>query len=346
MAKNLIGLDIGTAGIRAVEVSDAARAKPTLVRYQEMELPPGMVNRGEVVEPNSVANAIKRLWSSGGFSSKDVVLGVGNHRVLARDYSVARMSPRRIRESLPFQVQDMIPVPVSEALLDFYPHSESVGENGQPMVNGLLIAAVKEAVMTNIKAVQLAGLNPVGVELIPFALSRVHLRGEAAAGTTAVVDIGANTTTVVISTSGVPQFVRIIPTGSDDMTQTLKSRLDVDLNAAERAKRTLGLAPGGYQVSDEHAVTVIYEVANELLTSLRNTIMYFSNTRPNQPLKQLIITGGGSELAGFGKALSETLRVPVFAGDPFGSFTVARRAKGESGARASVALGLALGSAA
>ncbi|TFW00123.1 type IV pilus assembly protein PilM [Orlajensenia leifsoniae] len=348
MAKNVIGLDIGTAGLRAVELSDVGRAKPTLVRYHELELPPGVISKGEVVEPNTVAHAIKRLWSAGGFSSKNVVLGVGNHRVLARDLSVPRASQRGIRESLPFQVQDMIPVPVSEALLDFYPHSESIGEGGIPQVNGLLIAAVKDAVMTNVKAAQLGGLNPVGVELIPFALSRLHLRGESGAGTSAVLDLGAHTTTVVISTNGIPQFVRIIPTGSDDLTQTLKAQLEIDAVTAESMKRRVGLAPGGYQPDDEQAVTVIYEVTNELLTSIRNTIMYFSNTRPNQPVHQVILSGGGGGLPGFANALSETLRLPVVEGDPFGSFTVARKGRAGTAAAgsAAVAAGLAMGSAA
>ena len=34
-------------------------------------------------------------------------------------------------------------MPIADALLDFYPTSESASENG-PVVNGLLVAAVKE----------------------------------------------------------------------------------------------------------------------------------------------------------------------------------------------------------
>ncbi|MET1019148.1 MAG: type IV pilus assembly protein PilM [Microterricola sp.] len=350
MAKNIVGLDIGSAGLRAVELADATKARPTVVRYHEIELPAGAISRGEVVEPHTVAGAIKRLWSTGGFTSKNVVLGVGNHRVLARDFSVPRMSPRRIRESLPFHVQDMIPVPVSEALLDFYPNSESIGEGGQPHVNGLLIAAVKEAVMTNVRAVQLAGLNPIDVDLIPFALSRVLLRGDNAPGTTAVIDIGAHTTTVVISTDCVPQFVRIIPTGSDDLTSTLGTRLEIDPVQAEEAKRAIGLATAGYQPEHEQAVTVIYEVTNELLTSIRNTLLYFTNTRPAQPVRQLILTGGGASLEGFAAALGEIVRVPVIAAQPFSTLGLARRLKDQElalgGGRGAVAIGLALGKAA
>jgi type IV pilus assembly protein PilM len=159
-----------------------------------------------------VAAALKQLWSAGGFKSTDVILGMGNQRVLARDLTVPKMSLARIRESLPFEVQEMLPVPVAEAVLDFYPIAETTGENG-PMVRGLLIAAVKQAVLANVNATQLAGLTTVDVDLIPFALSRVLLSRPGVVGTVALVDIGASTTSVVIATDGVPQFVRIIATG-------------------------------------------------------------------------------------------------------------------------------------
>ena len=55
------------------------------------------------------------------------------------------MSQTRIREPLPYQVQELLPVPVNEAMLDFYPVAEIMTDNG-PVVNGLFIAAIKEAV--------------------------------------------------------------------------------------------------------------------------------------------------------------------------------------------------------
>src|SRR6478609_7394869 len=172
MASSIVGVDIGNGMIRAVEVADAAKPKPTILRHAELPLPEGAVSRGEVLEPNTVAGALRSLWSKGGFKTREVVLGMGNQRVLARDLTMPLMSIERVRESLPFHVQDMLPVPVADALLDFYPVSYGQSESG-PVVNGLLIAAVKDAVLANVRAAELAGLTPVDVDLIPFALSRV-----------------------------------------------------------------------------------------------------------------------------------------------------------------------------
>ena len=349
MATHIVGLDFGRDTVRAIELQDAASNKPTVVRYHEVPLPAGAVRSGEVREVNTVVTALKRLWAAGGFRSKDVVLGMGNQRVLVRELAVARSSLKQIRESLPFHVQDLLPVPVSEALLDFFPISEGADE-GNPTVNGLLIAATKESVMANVLAVKHAGLNPVQVDLIPFALTRILSRGSASQGTVALVDIGASTTQVVVVVDGVPVFVRMIPGGGHDITAAIAARLEIPEERAEGLKRASGL--GGVNVTDENGpvVEVIHSSAGELLNSLRNTLHYFVNNRHGGAFNGILLTGGGAQLAGFREALSEVTKLPVTLVHPFGNVNVAKSVKTKSqvsDAQAmTVALGLALGSVA
>jgi type IV pilus assembly protein PilM len=247
-------------------------------------------------------------------------------------------------------VQDMLPFPTEDALLDFYPISEGVDDNG-PVVNGLLVAALKDAVLGNVKAVQLAGLNPVAVDLVPFALSRILLRGEQSAGTAAMIDVGATTTTVVVSSDGVPRFVRIIPAGGDDLTQALATRMGVSMETAESTKRTLGLSSAPTTPEEQAAVGIIFELTGELITSLRNTLTFFSAAGTSNSIGRVVLSGGGASLDGFGAAVSEYTRLPVTAGDPYASIAIGRQAdktikdKGVDFSM-SVAIGLALGTAA
>lgn len=348
MATRIVGVDIGSASLRAVEIEDATKARPTVVRYHEVPLPAGAAKSGEVLETHTVASALKRLWATGGFKSKDVVLGMGNQRVLARDLSMPRMSMAQIRESLPFQVQDLLPMPVADALLDFYPISESITESG-PVVNGLLVAAVKESVLANVNAARLAGLSPVEVDLIPFALTRAQSRGAVSSGTVALVDIGASTTNVVVARAGVPQFVRIIPMGGDDVTRAIASRLGMDEALAEQAKRALGLAAGAVNAEQRPVVEIIYEVTSEVVNSIRNTISYFDNTHDGATVERIVLSGGGSRLAGFAAALGELTKSEVVVADPFSSVAIGKGVDASPSAlrdSMTVALGLALGSAA
>ncbi|MBG6107948.1 type IV pilus assembly protein PilM [Frigoribacterium sp. CG_9.8] len=347
MAKNVVGVDIGSTSVRAVEIRASSTGIATLVRFLELPFPEGAVNRGEVLEPLMVGAVIKRLWSTGGFTSKKVALGMGNQRVLARDFTVPRASLAHIREALPFEVQDMLPVPVSDALLDFYPISESIGENG-PVVHGLLIAAIKDAVTGNVKAIQEAGLSPWEVDLIPFALARVLITRPQITGTVALIEVGANASTVVIATDGVPQFVRIIPAGGEDLTQALKLKLALTINQAEAQKKRLGLAQQVATSEERKIVEILHEVIGELLASLRNTIDYFTTLRSHEPIRQILFTGGGAQLIGFANALAEITKLPVVEADPFTTITLSRSLDVDKlkqiRASITVALGLALGS--
>lgn len=346
MAKGIVGVDIGNESIRAVELTDAAGSNPTVVRVFQVPLPEGAARSGDVLEVHTVASALKRLWVEGGFKSKDVVLGIGNQRVLARDLTVPRTSLKQIRESLPVQVQDMLPVPVNEAILDFYPVSEGVID-GAPVVNGLLMAAVKEAVMANVNAAKAAGLNPVEVDLIPFALTRLHMRQQNTGGTIALIDIGATTTSVVIVTDGIPQFVRIIPAGGDEVTKALISRLDMTPAIAEQAKRALGIITVGVAPEHRPVVEVIHELTGQLLHGLRNTLNYFVNSRPRESIVRIILTGGGANLPGLVATLGELTRLPVSIEDGFGGVRLAKNIAQSATTNRSdltVALGLALGS--
>lgn len=346
MTNSVVGVDIGSTSLRAVEVENPGSSHPVVVRRREVPLPAGAARAGEIIEADTVATTLKHMWSTGGFRSKKVVLGIGGQRVLARDLTVPRMSLRQIKESLPYQVQDTLPVPASEMILDFYPMSEAAGDNG-PVVNGLLIAALRETVRANVKAVQLAGLSTVEVDVIPFALIRALRHDLGSTGTVAMVDVGASATSVVALADGVPQFLRIIRKGGDDLTAELVDRLGIDGALADQVKRTVDADTADLPMALSDAPGLLREFSNSLLASLRNTLAYYLGTREGVTFDRLVLTGGGAELPGFAAALQAVSGIDVVRGDPFNSIARARglrvAASGTDHTLA-VALGLALGS--
>ncbi len=347
MASTIVGLDFGRGVIRGAEVSGAASARPTLVRYHQIAVPATAVNRGEVLEQETVVAALKQLWNQAGFKTRKVIVGVGNARVLVRELTVPRMPMNRIRETLPFQVQDVLPVPVNEALLDFYPTTES-DEDGNPVIHGLLVAAIKESVLGMVEAVEKAKLVPVDVDLIPFALTRSLLTGPIAQGAVALVHIGAETTMVIVAVNGVPQFVRIIQNGGDDINRALVSRLGMDEFQAEQIKRRFGLATQGAGPELRPAFEVIYEATGDLVVAIRNTLSFYLSSRPGAVVERVVLSGGGAELNGFATALADATRLPVRAPAPVDRLAVARSVDSDqlsAGiAGVPVAAGLTLGS--
>ncbi len=119
MAKTTVGLEITEEGVRAAEVT-AGRA-PSLVAYGAVPLPPGAAKDSEVFDADAVVLALRQLWSRAGFKGQKVVLGIGSRRILVREYTTNAMRPDLLKQALPFQVQDLLPVPADQAVLDFFP---------------------------------------------------------------------------------------------------------------------------------------------------------------------------------------------------------------------------------
>lgn len=323
----VIGLDIGTTHVRAAEIQFGAdgpggKTQPELVRYGEVALPVGAVKDAEVAEPQTVASALRTLWSQSKFSHKDVVLGVGNQRVLVRDLDLPSMPLAQLRAALPFQVQDMIPVAVEDAILDYYPTGSMNGPNG-PLVRGLLVAATKETVVANTRAVELAGLRPVMVDLNAFALARVQARGSWGEGTFAFIDIGARITNLVVVSQGLPRFVRILGSGGQDVTDAVANALNVSHAEAEQLKREIGVgfAVPGALLNAKEAVT---DVVSALVEALRNTLTYYASANPGAGVEHVVLTGGGAFLPGLGQYLASATRSPVVIGEPLSNLRVSR----------------------
>jgi type IV pilus assembly protein PilM len=123
-------------------------------------LPQGAVRDGEVVDVAVVADAIKQLWTQAKFSTKKVVVGVANQKVVVRQVDLPWLPLKELRQSLAFQVQDYIPMPVEHAILDVHPLEEFTNDAGARTLRVLLVAASREMVGSALQAVTQAGLSP------------------------------------------------------------------------------------------------------------------------------------------------------------------------------------------
>lgn len=319
--RTAIGLDIGTSSVRAAQVS-LSKGGPVLERFGQVALPAGVVRDGEVVDPDAVGDAIKTLWAQAKFSQKDVVLGVSNQKVVVRLVDLPWLPADELRASLKFQVADLVPMPVDEAVLDFVALEEITTDNSR-MVRGLLVAAAQDAVLDAIRAAQRAGLRVSTVDLTPFAVLRVAGAGDALGlnGPEAVVDIGAKVTNIVVHEAGVPKFVRILLLGGDDVTAAVVERLGIPTAEAERLKRDrLSLA----DPASADARRIIDAALAEFVDEVRGSVDYFVAMSGGRPLSRVVLSGGGSLADGLAQRLATAVRTPVEYGRPFSHVSVGK----------------------
>jgi len=385
VARTRIGVDVGSTAVRVAEV--AAGDIPVVVRAAQVPLPPGVVEAGEVRQPEAVAEALRELWSKSGVKSKQVYLGVGNQRVVVREVALPWLPEKELRDTLGFQVQEFIPMASDEAVLDFDPLGE-MDQGGRRMVRILLVAAHKPMVNALVEAALAAKLDPQGIDLTPFAVIRAVGTGDEgldldSSGDEAIVDIGAQVTSICVHDRGVTRFVRMLPSGGRDITLALAAGLSVDEDVAERLKRGESIeAPTQVEPSAGEpaielpppadslpvdgppvdtlpveaprgvpaALTDPTEVRQLALTragsfvdEVRSSLEFYTAQMPNAQIGRVLVVGGGSRLDGLLELLQERLPVPVDRGRLFERAKSEIELSAEASAEAEAVLSVAVG---
>jgi type IV pilus assembly protein PilM len=347
VARKVVGLDIGTTAVRAAEVS-VRRGQVVLERIGQAGLPGGAVVDGEVIDPAAVAAALKDLWRRTRISNRRVIIGVANQRVVVRLVDLPWMQPNELRSSLAFQAGDYLPIPVDQTELDYAVVGEHEAAGGQRLLRVLLVAAQKEMLAGHLQAVRLAGLRPAGIDLNPIALLRslgpVAGFGE---GAEALVDVGARVTNMVVHDNGVLRFVRILLMGGEDVTSTLERVLELDHDAAERAKLA---ASAGEEVEPE-AGDLVTQRLDVFVEEVRGSLDFYRSQQDATPLGRVVVSGGGSLLGPLVERLQAAAGVPVERGRTLAGVRVGRlgldaEALAELEPTLAVPVGLAMGAVA
>ena len=327
MASRVVGLDIGTSGVRAAELT-LGKGAATLERFGQVALPEGAVRVGEVVDVAAVAQAVKQLWAQAKFSTKKVVVGVANQRVVVRQVDLPWLPEAELRKSLAFQVQDVLPMPVEEAILDFHPLGEFTAESGARMQRVLLVAAARDMVGSTLEVVEAAGLTPEMVDLNSFAVLRSLVSSDA--GSTsgfqaeALVDVGANVTNIVVHEGGVPRFVRILTIGGGDITSAVSERLGVPGDQAEAVKQQTGLSVQPAMNDGHPAQRAIEASGAAFIEEVRGSLDYFMAQPGAVRIGRVLLSGGGSRLAGLAERLSAATRLPVQVARPMAALKIGK----------------------
>lgn len=299
MAKTIIGLELTEENVRAAEIT--VSRNPQLVACGEVPLPPEAAKDSEVVDSGTIAVALRQLWTGAHFKSRDVVLGVASRRILVREYTTQAMKPELLREALPYQVQDLLPVPASQAVLDFFPLSQDGDQ-----ISGLLVAAVSESIEQIISTLGKVKLRTKSVDLAAFGLARATARLAGPDATVATVFLGDHTTQVVVSRGGIPLFVRILPID----LPTAASRRHAPEEVAE-LEQDLATVPPTTRARGALRSSSVNPAVADLAARLRSTLAFFASRPNSMPISRVFLCGAGVGVAGVLPAVDASLDAPL-----------------------------------
>jgi type IV pilus assembly protein PilM len=307
MAQRIVGLDIGSTAVRAVELTVSEGSLPVLEAYGQVGLPPGAVDNGEIQDRAVVSAAIQRLWREGGFVGHQVNVGVAGLRAITRELDMPVLPPSELDTAVRFQADDVVPFPLDRTQLSSKVIAQFTDDEGTPTLRVLVAAAHRDLIDSVLAAVEGAGLEAVRIDLNTAALVRALHDPNYTAGPEAIISVGAGLTMVVVHEQGTLQFVRTIDMGGETMTRAMSSALDVPMADAEVLKRRLETD----NTIDDRARAACERSVDELVEEIRNSLRFFSSLPGRTPTTRVLLTGGGALSMGLGLKLEQALEVPV-----------------------------------
>jgi type IV pilus assembly protein PilM len=221
---NVVGLDIQPGHVAAVQAH--VNGSIVVERVAALPLPADTMREGEVLDDVALGETLRELFRDGRLS-KQVRIGVANQRTVLRTLELPPVSDRKeLDAAVRFQAQEQVPMPLSNAVLDFHAlgvHDTPAG----PRQQVVLVAAQRDMVQRLLSAVRKAGLRPEGVDLSAFALIRSLYRADPEHDGRVLYLNVDGLTNMAIAEGAVCRFTRVVGGGLEAMASQLAERRSI-----------------------------------------------------------------------------------------------------------------------
>ncbi len=243
---DVVGLDVQPGFVAAVK----ARVNGSILAEEaaSLPLPADTVRDGEVMDQDALGDVLRELFASSGLS-KRVRVGIANQRTVLRTLELPPITDHKeLAAAVGFQAQEQVPMPLSNAVLDFHPLG-IVETPAGPRQRVVLVAAQRDMVEKLLAAIRRAGLTPEGVDLSAFALIRsLYHTDPEQTGRVLYLNVDG-LTNLAIAEGPICRFTRVVGSGLEGMAIELAERRGIALIEARtllgEVDLTAGPAPAG-----------------------------------------------------------------------------------------------------
>ncbi|MDQ3347990.1 MAG: pilus assembly protein PilM [Acidobacteriota bacterium] len=312
-AKALVGLDIGSSAVKAVELKAVGKGY-RVSAFGSETVPPDSIVDGAIIDGGAVADAIRRLFEGRNIKSKQVVASLSGNAVIVKKITLPVMTPAELATSIHWEAEQYIPFDIQDVNLD-YEIVDSGAGNHKGTMEVLLVAAKKEKIADYTGVISQAGRSAVVVDVDAFALQNAYEvnYGIEPAAVVVLLNAGASATNINILTGDQSVFTRDLSVGGNAYTEALQKELNLPFELADQLKR--GITVEG--VTFDEARPVLRAVSENVMLEIQKTFDFFKATAASERIDRIMLSGGASRAEGFTEMLTERFDAPVEALDPF-----------------------------
>jgi type IV pilus assembly protein PilM len=342
-SRSVVGLDIGSSAVKAVELKPAGKGF-RVAAFGAEPVPPDSIVDGAIIDGTAVAEAIRRVFDSKAFKTKEVAASLSGSAVIVKKISLPVMTAAELDESIYWEAEQYIPFDIQDVNLD-YQILDNGSADGKSTMEVLLVAAKKEKIADYTGVIAQAGRTPVVVDVDAFALQNAYELnyGFEPKSVVVLLNAGASAININIIANEQSVFTRDISLGGNAYTEAVQRELNLPFESAELLKK-------GYPVDGatfDDVLPVLRAMTENVLLEVQKTFDFFKATASTDHIDRIMLSGGASRVEGFAEALQERFGTTVEMFDPFKKVTLDAK-KYSSDQRdaivptAAVAVGLAL----
>lgn len=305
--KTRIGVDLGAGHLKMAQVR-WTRNGPRLENYAVCPLPSGMMLEGAVVNPDHLADLLKRVTQAMGLRQSMVGCSVGGPAIMMRYLNLPRVGPEEMKQAMKFEAPQHLPIPEEQLVYDFtiVPDAPGIPDH---QVAVFLAGTQKRLVQGHLDCLFGARLRSDAVELDCLALLRaLEWMGaipHESAHPMVMLDFGEMGTRIAVIRHGVPMLSRTVPTGISHLRTAIADTLGISLYDAERALRLKGV------VADIELAPAVEPWLDSLTEAIARSVEFFLIQQRGTHLEKVFLSGGGAMLPGLAEELSDRLAPAV-----------------------------------
>jgi len=306
--KSMVGIDVGTAGIKVVEISRWGQGK-TLENYGEIKSsslykePFRNIEKGTYLLSNYfVSRAIRAVLDEAKIKTKAVIFSIPDFSTFCTSFELPPMSANELKDAIYYNASQYIPLPITETTLDWQLIGGTPGDK-QSSLKIFLVAIPNQIIQDYQKVAQLAGVELYAVEAEALGLVRSLVLDEK--GCTCLVDIGVQSTTInIVDKKSLKKSYSFDFAGSQ-LTYSISSALGLGHEQAEELKNKEGLTSSKEEISK-----ILYLLVDPLIIEVKKILSDFYQ-QEGKEVDKIYLTGGTSGLPGLREYFAEVLKKKV-----------------------------------
>jgi len=310
-SKNLVGLDIGSSSIKAVELK-RTRAGIQVLHLGMEPLSTDVVVDSMIMDSPSVASAITKIFGENNMKGRSVATSVSGHSVIVKRITVPVMNEQELRDRIQVEAAQNIPFDITDVNIDYQLLSDDPSTSHMDV---LLVAVKKDKILNYTNVLSMAGKSPAIVDIDVFALQNCYEFNYAPApsSTVALLNLGASVMNINIVKGSTPLFTRDVSVGGHQYTDSLQKELDLSFEDAESLK--LGRKVG--TVSEDAKAPILQQVTELIVLEIQKTFDFFRATSAGEHIEKIYLAGGSAKVPGLIEELRREFSLPVEFLNPF-----------------------------